>query len=246
MIKIHPKDIALTCLAFLFFLVPTILLMSWLLEVPLPATLNMTQVKLYRPHYNVFEIHQIGSINPLLLLYFILILTTLILVIVYRISHPDQYQRSISKIIFLTYLLGILTIAAVNLNMRFNYFKYDMNLYQGKSLDEKNFLLNHEPYLFVEKTLKTVTGRHQGKFITEENILDDPHMTTHRILSYYLYPTISMRLDNKTPEDIFIYYKYKSPQVNIPDDQEIISLTEDSDFVLTIKKKGASPDADNF
>lgn len=246
MIKIYSKDIALTCFAFLTFLVTVILIMSWLLEVPLSATLDMIQIKLYRPHYNIFEIHQIGSINPLLLLYFLLILTALVLVIIYRISLPDQYQYSIPKIIFLTYLLGILTIAAVNLNMRFNYFKYDMKLYQGKSLDEKNFLLNHEPYLLVEKTLKTLSGRHQGKFITEENILDDPHMTTHRILSYYLYPTISLRLDNKTPEDVFIYYKYKSPQVNITDDQEIISLTEDSDFILTIKKKAVSTDVNNF
>jgi len=220
--------------------------MSWILKLSLPATLDTIQIKLYRPHYNIFEIHQIGSINPLIILYLILLLTFITLVFFYKISFSSQFQQSVPKIIFNTYLLGILTISVANLSMRFNYFKYDMNLYQGKTLDEKNFLLNHEPYLFVEKTLNTLPGRHQGKFITEENILDDPHMTTHRILSYYLYPTISMRLDNKTPEDIFIYYKYKSPQVNIPDDQEIISLTEDSDFVLTIKKKGASPDADNF
>lgn len=244
MTKISRKDIIVTLVVFLIFLFQTLVMLSWLIDTPISTAINVVLVKLYRPHFNIFEVHLIGSIHPLKILYIILSLTVATLVLSYRILLPNHFIKKIPKIIFLTYLLGILTIGAGNFIMRIKHFMHDFKLYHGKSLDQRNLLLNKDPFFFVEKAQEVLTGRHQGKIITNEIINEEPHITTHRILSYYLYPIISLRLDNKSPNDILIYYKNKSSLDSVPDDQEILTITNtnDYDFILTINKATSQDD----
>ncbi len=246
MFKIEKKDILLTCAAFSLFLLPIICMMSFALDIPISTAVTLIQAKLYRPHFNIFEVYQIGDVHPLKALYIVLLLTALILILFYRISLPNKLSKYAPQLIFLTYLLGILTVATLNFVMRIKYYKHDLKLYHGKTLDEKNFLLNHEPYLFVEKVRNVLSGRHSGEFITTENLLEDPHMTTHRILSFYLYPIISLRLDNNTPKDIFIYYHTDDSRLRIPNDQKILTTSNDLSLTLTIKNKDSSIRDINF
>ncbi len=129
-------------------------------------------------------------------------------------SHTHKYS--------LKAIVTAVAISALALNIilqqytRTIYFGTLFKTLSNKTTHEKNTLVFKDRYLFPYECQQTIKGYHQGEFITDINFKSPKEMFTHRLLSYYLYPTVSTRLDNKSPKDIFILYKKQNPLEHIP------------------------------
>ncbi|MCD4780311.1 MAG: hypothetical protein K8S27_07170 [Candidatus Omnitrophica bacterium] len=95
-------------------------------------------------------------------------------------------------------------------------------------------------YSFPQECKSLLQGHHQGEIIAGVNFNSNENgseMSRHRILTYYLYPTISTRLDNQAPKDIIILYKKKDPLAHIPEGYKMLLKHSNNNYIL-LQKKG--------
>jgi len=144
-----------------------------------------------------------------------------------------SFYHMITMICF-TFAFLIISLQTVN---HWEIFALERNLFAHKSVDEKNKFIQKEPYRVASYFKKIYSGKHRGKFITDMDILREPHMGKHRKFSYYLYPTIDIRnINTHFPVDCIVFFSKKNAEKYIPDDF-ILQGAYDSSNVLAVNKK---------
>ena len=113
------------------------------------------------------------------------------------------------------------------------------NKFGGKTIDEKQFALFGQEYDFSKICRKIFPGVHQGKLVTDLDLSESLHMSSHRILSYHLYPNISLRFDNRSPKDCLILFYKQDPQTHIPENYNVLFTSEDNNYTLALRENPA-------
>ena len=154
------------------------------------------------------------------------------------IYSPNQKQNiSFFQIIPLTLIAGLLVFSTAQQFHRYDFFKYEKNMFGGKTIHEKNLAHFGGLYQFPHIIQEALKHQHQGTLITDYNLSQSPYMSHHRALSYFFYPKVSLRFDNQTPKDILFLYFKKNPLQHIPENYEILLATDDKSYILAIGKQ---------
>ena len=110
---------------------------------------------------------------------------------------------------------------------------HSLRIIRGSPLNEEKKLMLFGPlYRFSLSSQKALSGKHQGILITDLDLNKDSNMTNQRILSYFLYPNISLRFNNQAPMDSLILFSKKNPLRHIPENYKILISSEDSKYIL--------------
>ena len=201
---------------------------------PLFLLKRITQ-DLHDPYHNLY------LISPELTKYFyILFLIMLILAgciysfekILFKKKNFTQFQRILTCI----GLINVVFLAGLQQIDRQASLRHEMETYGGKSLEERYEYIFLKIYHNAMETKKHLHHRHQGQLITDWDISQDPGMYMQRALAYHLYPKVSLRFDNGTPQDCIIIFSKKDPLKYIPDDYKIIYTNKKQ--LLRCHKKG--------
>ena len=89
------------------------------------------------------------------------------------------------------------------------------------------------PYTCAQYCKSMSPKRHRGLFLTDLDLTKGDYMLWHRKLAYYLYPTIDIRIDQKSPIDSIILFYKKDSQKVIPEGFQVIgALTSDCFFAV--------------
>lgn len=194
---------------------------------------------LFLPNENNCFVGKISSQSVLSLFYRFLLLTIVILTvghaIIIRCQKP-KYHFLLSQAIPLIFMMTILLFSGIQQYARYDYLQNEKIKFGKKSLDEKYSILFESLYKFAHMNQKLLENYHQGQLISDLDFRKDPATFFHRILSYHFYPKVSLRLDNKTPNDIVILFHKKNPLVHIPKGYKIFSATQNRDYILAIKE----------
>ena len=224
------------CLSLLLFL----LWMSQISNLSPPELILKFKNSLYFPNMNQFIIEEINGKNVLKLFYGFIFLGTLIMSAGFMlfIYAPDTEQAiSYPQAVTLISIIALLLFSGVQQIHRFDYFSHEKKSLAGKTVHEKNLVLFGAKYEFAYACQKALPNNHQGTLITDFDLKKSPYMFYHRLLSYHLYPKVSLRLKNDSPEDIlFLFYK-ENPSEYIPENYKILLSTEDQNYILAIKKQ---------
>jgi len=221
-------------------LVIFLILQSHLYGIPIYKLIALLKKDLYLPHYNTFGIEKFIFINVLAFFYKFLLLTMLV-AITYFMFFTDQNTNkqylSLSKIVTTIGIIGLLFLTSVQQIQRVEHFISEKRRVSGKSTDEKIASLFGWKYQFPKICQKMLNEPHQGEFIFDFDISKDPYMFYQRLMSYYLYPKLSMRFDNNTPKDCLFLYLNKSALDKIPENYKIIVTAKNARYILAIRDK---------
>lgn len=207
-------------LAFLFHISP-----SKLFE----AVLNL----IFLPRFNMCEIGLFHNINILGLYNLFLVLTVFICITLTRRKTPQDKTVVIRTVL----ILGISLFAIIQQFSRNNYFQEAKLIFAHKTIREKYTFLYGPAYTFVEQCRANLKGRHQGKLISDQDLTQDYYSSLQRFLAYQLYPTISVRFNNNTPDDSLILFFKNNPFQSIPESYKPLIATTMGELILTVKKK---------
>ncbi len=189
---------------------------------------------IYIPHFNSCDTGTINNINMLGLYNLFLLLTIVILIFIARIRNQ---KNTVPIIIRAIVILGISLFAVIQQFSRNDYFQEEKLTFGRKTISEKYTLLADSAYAFAEKCRLNLRGKHQGTLITDQDLAKDPYSTLYRLLSYHLYPTISTRFRNNTPEDTLILFFKNDPLHSIPESYQPLVIDAAGKYVLAIEKK---------
>ena len=175
-----------------------------------PNNLSWTQFipslvnTLYVPHFNIFLIPGFNHTNFLLIIYLSFFLTTIVLFLIAKLDWLKSltFGTTIRRLGFIVLILFLF----LQQGARFNYIQSEYKYFHHKNPEERKEMIFGPTYRFIEQCRIKVKGRHQAKLITTQDLNIDPLITWHRITAYYLYPEISIRFDNKTPQDLAVLF----------------------------------------
>jgi len=194
----------------------------------------------YLPHYNKIRLGKIGNEDLLFILYVFLFFSIFLAVIVNLSNSLIRKNRDLriplSKTIFIVGISTLLGISALQQFKRIEVFHREKHMFGGKTLEEKNIRLHGFLYRFALASNKALSLQHRAEFMSGKNIDLSLYMYFHRILSYYLYPKVSLRFQNNNPKDCIVFFFKKHPEESLPKDYQILVQTEDSSLTLAIKK----------
>jgi hypothetical protein len=213
---------------------------SRIFEMPSNKLIALIKNSLYLPHYNTFNIGQILNINVLAFFYAFLLLTIFIVVTYFTFFTDQKAGRPnplLSQVVATTGIIGLLLFTGVQQIRRIDYFAYEINKFGGKSTDEKILGLFGAKYQFSKICQKVLKGPHQGEWITDFDLSKSPYMFDHRLMSYYLYPKLSMRFDNKSPVDCLVLYSDKNALDQVPEHYKALVTVESAKYILAIREK---------
>ncbi len=187
----------------------------------------------YQPHFNICQASTIGNVNILGIYSFVLMLMMFIFMALERIK---RRAHSISLIIRTITILGLSVLAIVQQLSRNAYFEKEKSVLIKKSISEKYTLLTGPAYNFAEQCRSSLPGKHQGSIISDQDLSHDPYSYLYRFLSYHLYPTISIRFQNNTPNDTLILFFKDNPLDSIPATHQPFVVESSGKYVLAIEK----------
>ncbi len=236
----HIRPLIIIFSAFCFSLLVYLISLSQITNLSPPELISNFRNSLYIPNMNQCLVGEIDGKNILALYYGLILLSVIIVSVSFLlfIYAPNSEQSiSFGQTITLTCILALLTFAGIQQINRFDYFKRENKRIAGKTLHEKNSALFGARYHFAQASQNALSGRHQGILITDLDFSKSPYMFHHRQLSYFLYPSVSLRLDNQSPKDILVLYYKKRPLEHIPENYKILLSSEDKNYILAIKKR---------
>ena len=221
-------------------LVIFLIIQSLLYEVPIHKFISLLKKDLYLPHHNTFGIGKFIFINVLAFFYKFLLLTILVAITYFTFFTGQKTNRqylSLSQIVTTIGIIGLLFLTSVQQIQRFEHFISEKRKVSGKSTDEKIASLFGWKYQFPKICQKMLNEPHQGEFIFDYDISKDPYMFYQRLMSYHLYPKLSMRFDNNSPKDCLFLYLNKSALDKIPENYKIIVTAKNARYILAIRDK---------
>ena len=92
-----------------------------------------------------------------------------------------------------------------------------------------------KPYRFAMLCHRYFSGRHTGDLVTDIDLTTDPDMFTHRILAYYLYPAIDIRVHREPLYDCVVIFKKKQPRAYVPEGFEVL-FEFDQESLLAVRR----------
>jgi len=238
--KISPNNIFETLVIFSICLVSFLIWLSHLYEMSLLELIVLFKKGLYLPHHNAFRVGEIADTNVLALVYIFLLITILVTVIYFTFFTDEKTKRKNpphAQIITTIGIIGLLLFTGIQQVRRIDYFIYEKSKLSGKSTDEKIFSLFGSKYQFPKICQKILNKPHQCKLITDLDLSRDPYMFSQRLLSYYLYPKLSMRFDNKSPVDCLVLYSNKNVLNEVPENYRVLVTAENANYILAIRNK---------
>jgi len=112
-----------------------------------------------------------------------------------------------------------------------------LNTRYDLSLDQKKQDIFGYPYQFAKKCTALVSTPHAAKLITDRETNESEFMIIQRILSYFLYPKIDLRVSPAyKPIEAYVIYEKKDPLTHVPPDYEIVYFDKKYQNILAIKK----------
>lgn len=213
---------------------------SRLFEISLFKLITLFKNNLYLPHYNIFGIRKIININVLALFYEFLLLTMLIGTTYFTFFTNQKTSRknlSLSQIVTTIGIIGLLLLTGVQQIGRSEYFIREKNKLSGKSTDEKIASLFGWKYQFPKVCQTMLNEPHQGEIIIDSDLSLNHRIFYKRLMSYYLYPKLSMRFDNQSPADCLVLYSNKNALDKVPENYKIIVTAQNAKYILAIRKK---------
>ncbi|OGX08551.1 MAG: hypothetical protein A2Z88_06505 [Omnitrophica WOR_2 bacterium GWA2_47_8] len=127
-------------------------------------------------------------------------------------------NRAILMIAFITFFM-YLPIRAMYSNRKF------IKAYEilaHKDPYEKKVFLYEDTFLFANFCKGLTQGEHRALFLTDLDISASSPMYHHRILAYYLYPELDIRIDQTSPIDYLVIFYKKNPLLAVPEDFRIV------------------------
>jgi hypothetical protein len=191
---------------------------------------------LYLPHHNTFPVQDIQGVHALKLYYKFLLTTIVLAIIFYRLPLNRTRRVSVVKIASAIGLLGVLFFAVIQQVHRINHFSYENNQIGGKTMEDKKLTLFGSKYHFSRICQELLPGHHQAELITDLDFSKSPYMFFKRLLSYQLYPNISIRFNNRSPKDCLILFYKQNPFHHIPDNYEVLFASDDNNYILALQK----------
>ncbi|MBN1870703.1 MAG: hypothetical protein JW847_09025 [Candidatus Omnitrophica bacterium] len=149
----------------------------------------------------------------------------------------EQQIDSIIETVMTVCIAGLLLLSGIQQIHRYDFFKNEQNIFGGETVEERNQILFGRIYDFAQTCKKLLPGTHQGKLMTDLDLNNDPYMLLHRILSYHLYPEISLRLDNGAPNDTIVSFYKHDALMHIPENYRILVLSKDKNYILAIENR---------
>jgi len=213
---------------------------SQLYAIPIYKLITSLMKDLYLPHHNAFGIGKFIFINVLAFFYKFLLLTIFVAITYFTFFVDQKTKRqniSLSHIVTTIGIIGLLFLASVQQIQRFEYFISEKRKVSGKSTDEKLASLFGWKYKFPKICQIMVNESHQGEFIFDFDLSKDPYMFYHRLMSYHLYPKLSMRFNNHSPKDYLFLYLNKSALDRVPENYKIIVTARNAHYILAIREK---------
>jgi len=209
-------------------------------EITLYKIIVLFKNGLYLPNHNAFGSGKIIGINIFVFYYIFLLITILVATTYFRFFTDQKSARQqppLAHIVTTVGIIGLLFLISVQQIRRTEHFISEKIKVSGKSTDDKIVSLFGWKYQFPKVCQKMLGKHYQGKFIFDFDISKDPYMFYHRILSYYLYPKLSMRFDNNSPNDCIILYLNKNGLDKVPENYKVIFTAKNSQYILAIREK---------
>jgi len=192
------------------------------------------------PHYNGPGTRKIININALVLFYEFLFLTLCVAITHFTFFtdlKTKKHNPTLTQIVTTIGIIGLLFLTGIQQIYRFEHFISEKNKLSGKSTDEKIASLFGWKYQFPKICQTLLRKPCQGSLITDFDLSKDPHLFTQHLMSYHLYPKISMRFDNQSPADCLIVYSNKNILDQVPENYKVILTAVNSNYILAIREK---------
>lgn len=207
-----------------------------------PLSTLFTQFKdgLYAPHYNQILTGSIGRRNVLQIFYVFVALAILLTVLCHPLMRRWKLLKkpiNLSQAISIVGITGLLLLAGIQQIKRAEHLILEMRRFSGKSVAEKNSLLFGQGYQFAQTCQKHLDTFCRAALLTDSDLTRDPYMFNYSLLSYHLYPKVSLRFKNRYPEDCLIFFYKKNPLEMVPGDYKILVATANHNYILAIKDK---------
>ena len=195
----------------------------------------IVQIKnsLYFPHHNICTVKQIGKVNVLKLFY-IFILSTILITATYCHFTYTKTNKHIPPLEGITTIgiMGFLLFTGIQQIDRYEHFKTEKITFTNKSTEEKLLILFGEKYHFSKICQNLLPEYHYGKLITDLDISKSPYIFHQRVLSYHLYPKVSLNFNKHSPKDCLILYHKGNPTAYIPKDYKVLFASKDNNYIL--------------
>ncbi|MBU0468425.1 MAG: hypothetical protein KJ736_05090 [Candidatus Omnitrophica bacterium] len=234
-----PKHNKLIIASIALYPVLAICILAFLLKMTPYALIETSGRVLLHRRENIIELKTIKGINVYSYFYWIILIvsSTIFSMSIARMFYGDNSLiKNLRKTICTFILLNFFVIALLQQLNRHNLTIQDHSTIKGKTEIERNLALYKGEYYFALLSKHAVEGWHQADFITSLDCTINPCMKKLRIISYFLYPEVSLRFDNKTPKDHKVFYFLDNAKDFISEKDQVLVNIKDN-FILTKHQK---------
>ena len=133
-------------------------------------------------------------------------------------------------------LIYLAVLILLQLTNNIQNFRKEYHTFADKTQHEKLVIHHKRPYEFAQFCRNYLSGQFKGGLITDIDINREPYMEEHRILAYFLFPTVDIRdIHTDKARHCLVVYRKKDPYAFIPADYKIVAEF-DSESLLAIKR----------
>ncbi len=236
--EINFKIIAFAMVCFVLCLTIFLFLQGYIFHFSIATFILKFKQSLYYPHYNQIPFGTVNDVNIQYVFMCFVFSTILISGIILKVfSHfkPRKFNISFAPIMASIGIISLVFLAGVQQIRRTEHLTYKKKMFDDKTDAEKNKMIFGSKYEFARISQKFFLRSHQGKLLTDLDVGKSPSMFYHRVLSYYLYPKVSVRIKNNYPEDVLILFFKKNALESIPDNYQILFKSENNNYILAAK-----------
>lgn len=169
-------------------------------------------------------------------IFIVLVVSGLYLFAIIKFVFQDLASaRSTKKYIMLFLFFCFFLLVILQQYSRYHILNKDLEIAGKSSEHEKKLALFKAEYAFATMATNRVSGWHQADFLTDLDCNKDPCMVSHRIIKFFLYPSISLINVNKTKKDTKVLLFLDDPQKAITDKDKVL-VNMDNKYILTIEE----------
>jgi len=201
---------------------------------------NSLKESLYFPDYSGLGTRKIININVFMYFYEFLLLTLCIAIINFAFFtdlKTKKHNPTFTQIITTIGIIGLLFLTGIQQIYRFEHFISEKNKLSGKSTDEKIASLYGWKYQFPKICQKFLNEPHQGNLIIDSDLSFNRRSYYRKLMSYYLYPKLSIRFDNQSPADCLILHSNQNILDQVPKNYKVILTAVKNKYILAIREK---------
>ena len=209
-----------------------------ILNISFLSVINLHKETLYAPNSDLCVLERYKNVHIYSFLYILIVFVVSGLYIVATIKFVFKklsFIRSIKKYILLFLFFSFFLLAILQQYSRYHIVNNDLGIAKKRSEHEKKLALFKAEYAFATKAINATSGWHQADFLTDLNCNKDPCIVNHRIIKFFLYPTISLDNVNQAKKDAKVLFFLDDPQKVITNKDKIL-VNMDNKYILTIEE----------